>query len=255
MSPEALRWSVVPVGLLAFAVRIAVSTWVEPSVVAHGAGPEMVILIGALVALAVPFGFLAVLAWWDRSRPAGFLCGDGRFTAPFSPVQAGSQAMLWIFLSGGLVFTDRVFDGHPAQLVGVHVHWGPSIPGVAVCWAVAAGILLSRRPALWLDRDGMTIRGLRHATRIAWDEILPGTPPAPVKRRPRHLTVHLNEPPLMGRYPSTVDISIMRLHVDAAFLAGAIRHYVDHPADRAAIGTADELTRLRSLSPASATVG
>lgn len=32
-----------------------------------------------------------------------------------------------------------------------------------------------------------------------------------------------------------VDISTNRLHIDPAGLAGTIRHYVDHPEDRASI--------------------
>jgi hypothetical protein len=41
-----------------------------------------------------------------------------------------------------------------------------------------------------------------------------------------------------------------RLHVDAEFLAAVIRRYVDHPEIREAIGTADELSRLRVVSGA-----
>jgi hypothetical protein len=83
-------------------------------------------------------------------------------------------------------------------------------------------------------------------TRLAWDRLAPLSPPPPAKRRPRNIKVYLNVPPLPGQYPFSEDLPAGWLHVDPAFLAAAVRHYVEHPEHRAAIGTAEELTRLRS---------
>jgi hypothetical protein len=42
-------------------------------------------------------------------------------------------------------------------------------------------------------------------------------------------------------------LPVGRLHIDPAFLAGTVRHYVEQPWHRPAIGTEAELDRLRSV--------
>jgi hypothetical protein len=235
MSPEALRWSAVPLGLLAFALRAAVNfrdgQW------SYGAGIGLPDMVAVLTSMLLPMGIFLLLTRGDFRRPEGFTIGGGRFTAPASPARAGIQAIFLMNFAGAAVWTEASSIDDAGRPHHVHVLWQPSLIGVGICVAAAAAFLLVRLPEVWLDADGLAIRGFRHTARIAWDEILPGSPPPPVKRRPRHLAVELDEPPLMGSYPTSVDIPVWLLHVDAAFLAGAIRHYVDHPADRATIGT------------------
>jgi hypothetical protein len=75
-----------------------------------------------------------------------------------------------------------------------------------------------------------------------------------VEREPRFfwsyqtlLRVYLNVPPTQGWYYRWKDLPVGRLQADPAFLAWTIRHYVEQPWHRPAIGTEAELTRLRSV--------
>ena len=103
------------------------------------------------------------------------------------------------------------------------------------------------RPELQLDPGGLTIRRLGRTTAIAWDELAPGGPLPPVKR-PRHLRLDLNRTPAPGQYAASVDVPVVWLHVEPAFLARAIRHYGENPQDRAEIGTGEGLRRLQAAA-------
>ena len=52
---------------------------------------------------------------------------------------------------------------------------------------------------------------------------------------------------MYGEFRPTASIPVGWLYVDAAFLAAVIRHYVDHPENRDAIGTAQEHSRLQAV--------
>jgi hypothetical protein len=230
MSPTALRWVAVPLGLLGFALRQVVTFWLIPLTWRAGFGLGLLLLaIGLLVAVAIPFGIFALLYLPDR-RPARLEVRDGRPTAPPSGVYAGSQAIMWMFLGGQLVLTERVPYGDSMRLAQIPFAWLGTTIGVGLASAVALAFLLIQRPILYLDPQGLTIKRLWGTTRIAWDEVVPGDPAPPLKQRPRRLPVRLR-----GRYG--VEIPVGWLHIDAAFLADTIRHYVEHPQERAAIGT------------------
>lgn len=109
---------------------------------------------------------------------------------------------------------------------------------VGVIWAVAL-IMVHSWPTLVLDGGGLTAYGLVRNARVAWDELLPGGPPEPTTRWPRTPLI------LRGLDGSARggNIPVARLDIDSAFLAMAIRHYVEHPEDRPAIGTAAESAR------------
>jgi hypothetical protein len=238
MSPTALRWSAVPLGLLAFVLRVAMPLWLEPITWRFSFGPRLLMMAGALLtAVLVPFGVFLLLNKADRRRPATFTSEDGAFTVPPSPVYAGSQFMMWMVLSGNMVMTERVPNGDTMRLaqLGIASH-ASSVVGVGLFWAVGFAFLLVQRPQLRLDRTGLTIRRFRRTTRLAWDDLRPGGPPPPAKRRQRQLRVYLVGPPVVDRYPPSEDIPIGWLHIDPAFLADRIRHYVEHPEDRPAIG-------------------
>jgi hypothetical protein len=69
---------------------------------------------------------------------------------------------------------------------------------------------------------------------VKWDRLAPGGPLLPHKRQ-RYLRIYLNEPPILGAYPPSVDIRLTLVYVDPAYLAETIRRYVDNPAERAAL--------------------
>jgi hypothetical protein len=238
MLPTALRWSAVPLGLLAFVLRVAGSLWIEPITWRFSFATSMLIIVGAsLVAIGVPFGVFALLNLGNHRRPAAFASDDGAFTVPPSPVWAGSQFLVWMFLSGGLVMTERVPDGDTMRLAQLgFASTTVSVVGVGLFWAVGFAFLLVQRPRLRLDSTGLTIHRFRRTTHLAWDDLLPGGPPPPTKRRQRQLRVYLAGPPVVDRYPPSEDIPIGWLHIDPAFLADRIRHYVEYQEDRAAIG-------------------
>jgi hypothetical protein len=249
MSSNALRWSAVPLGLLAFALGLVVRLWVEPLTWRLSLGTELLVFSGAiLVAAGIPVGVFAVLLRGDRWHPARFVPARGGFTVPPSPVHPGYQAIMWTCLGSRAVMTERVPGGMSVRLAQLDFAWPATLVGVGLFWAVALAFLLVARPQLHLDAGGLTIRRvLRRRTRLAWDDLAPGGPQPPAKRGQRQLKVYLAAPPVFGRYPSSEDIPIGWLHVDPAFLAAALRHYVAHPEDRAAIGSTEELTRLQSV--------
>jgi hypothetical protein len=111
---------------------------------------------------------------------------------------------------------------------------------VAIIFAVA-GWTLFRGPRVELRPGGLLVRSLRtHLVR--WESVLASGPPAPVEK-PRQISLLVRRhPPAYGAY--VVRILHRWLAVDGAFLAGAIRHYVDNPQHRADIGTRRELDRL-----------
>jgi hypothetical protein len=256
MSATALRWCAVPIGLLAFAFRIALTFWLEPFVWRMSLANALLVMTGgALTGLIVLIGTFAWLTRGDRGRPSRFVPGPGRFTVPASPVYAGYQAIGLMFISGGLVLTERVPGGDAMRMAQFDFAWPVSIIFVGFFWVAALAILLVQRPQLHLDAGGLTIRRVWRTTRLAWDELAPGGPPPPAKRRPRHMTIHLDAPAVFGRYPASEDVPVGGLHIDPTFLAGAIRHYVEHREDRCRIGTAEELTRLRSVLQSSTAAG
>lgn len=241
MSANALRWSVVPLGLLAFAGRLAVGSWLEPRFWHSGIGASLLaVAIGTLVVVVVPFGVFAVLCAQSRRR-ATFTVTRHGFLVPPAPALGGLQAMLWLMLAAGLPFIQRLPSTDTVHVV----RWPAAIGTVAFFWAVALAILLVQRPQLLLTPDGLTVRRLRRTTSLAWDRLAPDGPPPP-RKRDRYLFVPLDEPPVLVGFPPSETIPVGWLNVPPAFLADALRQYARDPGHRAAIGTPGELDRLRT---------
>ncbi len=238
MSPTALRWCAVPLGVLGFILRLAVTFRLQPLTWRLGLDYGLSVMLGGIaVAVAVPFGILWLLAGSNLRPPASFVVGDGRFTAQASPMFASSQAILWMILSGGLVVTERVPNGDAMRVAEFGFAWPMTIIDVGLFWAGALAFLLVHRPQLHLDPSGLTIHRMWSTTVVAWDELAPGGPPPPTKRHPRKLRLYLNRMSTYGQYVASEDVPVGRLHIDPAFLANAIHHYVDNPQDRATIGS------------------
>lgn len=233
LSPTAVRWLAVPLGLTAFAGRLALTLWWEPRTYRWSFGPGMAALgAAAAVGIAVVFGLFALLA--GGKKPAALAWHGGEACVPPSPYFAGSQAILWMWLAGGMVMTERV--PHADAMRIDRDDGAPVMSGIAVSlfFGVAAAILLIHRPRLEFDADGLTIRRLRTVQRLEWDRLAHGGP-LPPRKRQRYLRLYLNEPPILGSYPPSVDIRLARLHVDPAFLGETIQRYVEHPEERAAL--------------------
>lgn len=230
MSPTVLRWSALPLGLLAFVLNVTMTVWVTR----FSFTPGLLIVAGAcLVVVGVPFGVFMLLAGGDRRRPAAFIADGGALTVAPSPVYAGSQVILWMGLSGNLVAAEW-WPGRDAMRLSQRDTG--SFYVVGTIWVAALIFLLVQRPRLRLDPTGLTIRKVRRTTHLAWADLRAGGPPPPARRRQRYLRVYLAGPPVIDGYPPSEDIPIAWLHIDPAFLAERIRHYVETPEDRATIG-------------------
>lgn len=234
MTPVAVRIWAAALALIAFALRVAHAFWWD----AHRedlVDQRLIYFYGAmLVIIILPFALFALIAR-TLTRPNALEVRNGAFVAPNSPVYGGFQAILLMVLASGLVPTMSQAREDLGLVIG-------GVGFVALFLAGAIAFLVVQQPWLRLDRDGITIQRLRR-TVLAWDDLTPGGPQRPAKKNPRALLVAMNRP-----HQGFAEIPVGWLHVDPGFLADAIRHYVEHAADREQIGTAAELVRLCSAS-------
>ena len=111
------------------------------------------------------------------------------------------------------------------------------------------GLILWRRvPGVELTPDGIAHRRTERQWFVPWAALDPAGPVG-FPREPGILALPIVRPELvtssgLGRRGGLVVVR----DVDTAptEIAGAIRHYLTHPEARAAIGTAEEYTRLRA---------
>jgi hypothetical protein len=236
MSATARRWYALPLGLLGFVLVLGTKFWLQPYVPRLGVPKAWFVSMGVYVlAIGISFRTFVVIIRRHRRRPARFTVANGTFTAPPSPVYAGSQAIVFMCLSAAIV------------PVRSEIAWSAVLFSVVLFWPIVVALLVIQHPRLELDPGGLTIREMR-SRRIAWDQLAPGGPLPPAKRRQGELTLRFTGPSYYGLPPGD-RIPISWMDVDPAFLANAIRHYVEHPEHRAAIGTAEELSRLELLAP------
>lgn len=227
-------------GLGAFILRVAVEFWIEPLSWRLSFLPGFLLYAtSAGAALAGPLIAFTRLCRRPRPRPRELLIGPDRlrpsFVAATSPWTVGPFTIMLMFLAGNGLVTDRSPDG----TVWVS-SWLQTVFAVGAVFAIA-GWTLWRGPRVELRPGGLLVRTLR-THNVRWDALLASGPPAPVER-PRQISLLVRrQPPEYGAY--VVRILHRWLAVDAAFLAGAIRHYIDHPEHRADIGTPAELDRL-----------
>ncbi|HEX6870871.1 MAG TPA: hypothetical protein VF163_07215, partial [Micromonosporaceae bacterium] len=117
---------------------------------------------------------------------------------------------------------------------------------IASCWSIAFTMLLRQRPWLRLDGQALRIRRVGYTVSLAWDDVV--VSPGPIRLDQgvtRYLTIYRKLSP-DGATLLRERVPVGTLHVDPAFLASAIREYAEHPQRRAAIGSADELTRIEA---------
>ncbi|MFG3554904.1 hypothetical protein ACGGAQ_10965 [Micromonospora sp. NPDC047557] len=249
MPLRAARLLIWPIAVAAFALRICAELWIEP--VTWRIDPRGVALLVWIAAQAacflVPWAAYALLTRSVRQRPATWEVDAGRrcFIAPASPRWIGPWSILLGWLAGGFVPTERVPGEDRLRLADIPgtVALGIGIP-VLVLGGIAA-VLLMNRPLLALDRDGITMQGIIRRSFLPWNRLLAGGPMPPARGAANLTLMRLPATP-GGRAPVGYPLPIARLHVDPAFLAHTIRHYVEHPEHRPAIGAADERERLRA---------
>ncbi|MGW4461938.1 hypothetical protein [Micromonospora sp. NPDC004704] len=120
-----------------------------------------------------------------------------------------------------------------------------AVTGMVV--AIAMVLLEIRRGAdLELRRDGLFLPGPFGGTELPWAEVPSGRLKG--RRHNNRLVLRVqrrDSTSLLRRRRATVWFD--RYGVSPEFMAGAIRHYLDHPARRVAIGTHEEYARLHAL--------
>ncbi|WCN80162.1 hypothetical protein [Micromonospora sp. LH3U1] len=246
MSLRAARLLSWPFVVAALVLRVCLELWFKP--VTWRIDPSGVAFLAWAAALAacflVPWVGHALLTRGVRQRPATWevAVGSKSFVASASPRWTGPWSILLGWLAGGAVLTERVPGEERVRLAEIPGTVAMSIAIPAVVLAGTAAVLLLNRPRLTLAPNGITKQGLTRRTFLRWDRLLPGGPPPP--RGTANVTLQ-RHPATPGGPPVPSLLPTVSLHVDPAFLADTIRHYVEHPEHRSAIGTRHELDRLR----------
>ncbi|MFF0470648.1 hypothetical protein ACFYPX_24835 [Micromonospora zamorensis] len=248
MSLRVARLSIWPFVVAAFVLRVCVELWLKPVTwrIDPGGVAFLVWVAFQVTCFLVPWVGHALLTRGVRQRPATWevTAGTGSFVASTSPRWISPPTILFGWLAGGFVLTERVPGEDRVRLADLPGNVALSIAIPVVVLAGTAAVLLLNRPRLTLDRNGITKQSVTRRTFLRWDRLLPGGPPAPT-RNAATITIQ-RQPATPGGPPVPSPLPTGPLHVDPAFLAETIRHYVEHPEHRAAIGTQQELDRLRA---------
>ncbi|MET8084598.1 hypothetical protein [Micromonospora sp. NPDC005237] len=249
MPLRAARLLIWPIAVVALALRVCAELWFKPVTWRiHPSGVAFLLWVAAQAAcFLVPWAAYALFTRAIRQRPATWEVDVGGrcLVAPASPRWIGPWSIVLGWLAGGFVQTERVPGEDRLRLADDPGTVALSIGVPVLVMGGVAAILLMNRPLLALDRDGITVRGIIRRTFLPWDRLLAGGPKPPARGAANLSLMRLPATP-GGRAPVGYPLPIARLHVDPTFLAHTIRHYVEHPEHRPAIGTADERERLRA---------
>ncbi|MEH0823836.1 MULTISPECIES: hypothetical protein [unclassified Micromonospora] len=250
MTPRTARLAALPFALAASLLRIGAEFWLKPLTwsldsAAAGLLAWVAVSVGSIL---VPMAGYLLLTRAARRRPATFRVDlvNRRFTAPAAPAWSGPWSIIAGWLAGGPLITERVPGEDRVRFFesGDALVW--NVLALVAVLVVVVLVLWDDRPRLTLDESGMTLRGLVKHRTVRWDRLLPGGPPAPAGKVFAALVLSEQPTSPAGR-PVPHQLSVGPLHVDLAFLAATVRHYVEHPERRSAIGTTPELDRLRSV--------
>jgi hypothetical protein len=228
--------AVVPIaaalGYLAFAAPYGPAPWL---------GSAAAIVLAAVLLGRSPTG---------GRRPARSRIDGGSFAAGPDPVHSWTAAAGLLFLVmlaaefGSAAWHPRGSGAAAVLVSGIFNAALAAIAVVGLGYAVALAVSVwSDRSVLRLTPDGIQRRVIVSSVSVPWDAI---AVPRPVATRPAGARVPLtvSRPELVrGRWRRGRWIWLTG-NVDPAFLLRAIRWYVEHPADRPAIGTEEELARL-----------
>ena len=241
MSRRGLQISALLLGLAGFCLRLLLIFWWQP-LTWDWDGP-MAFLIGFLaglgVGIAIPLAAWCLLFWlsWRKVRPGVVEARPGRFIVPNSPAYGGTQFVAWLFIAASMIPTERVpgrdtmrIYADPALLIASGVT-------LAIFLTIAGALLFWPKPRIELTSAGLEFHHFLSRQYLRWEELAPGGPPAP--GRFHRLAVLASGP--RGWVQTKVPAMVL---ADRTFVAALIRHYVEHPEHRAAIGTAAEHARL-----------
>jgi hypothetical protein len=229
----------------------------------RGDPPAFAFMAVWFAALVVLGGLISLAAVRDNhpavraARPRRFLVHNGAFVAPWSRTRlpVSMLAIVSVPLLFGRQLADLVRTEEPADFSSpVHAF------GIAALMLIIfVHVILSSRQAsdLVLTPEGILWRNTLLRRFIPWPALAAGGPPRP-RSTAKELFLVVARPELVTnpgirlmparpiRYPA-IDLTA---GLQPDFLADAIRWYVEHPADRAAIGTTAEHDRLvTALSP------
>ncbi|PZG17050.1 hypothetical protein C1I95_16350 [Micromonospora craterilacus] len=183
-------------------------------------------------------GILAMLLALLRPRPAGLLVKPE--VRAFATEPSTSQ----VYLAVGFMFWASLLLGARGLVEAVE---GPSMV-LPILFLVGVGVNVAgawRGVSVELRPDGVCQRDLTGSLMVPWEALAPGRPYQPAARA-SSLALTYAQPDLVRRR-SILPLGRRRLRIDSVhpwFIADAIRHYVDHPQHRAAIGEPAEYQRL-----------
>jgi hypothetical protein len=201
-------------------------------------------MVNMMLALVVPFGLWAALAWRDI-RAGGVIRLDpeaGRFVVGGRALQAFIGIGIFNFVATSPLFARRVPHTDRMRLVADHFTVTLAAIQFVIVAAVAVYVITVDRPRLLVDATGMTInRAPMFRRRIAWDDIVSGS-----------VTLVGGHPVTWrSKVPGQVTSLPLFLGVPRPMLMHAVRTYVDQPDRRGEAGTAAGLERLtRELTAA-----
>ncbi|MET7808870.1 hypothetical protein [Micromonospora chersina] len=216
--------------ILAVALALAVALSV-----ARGLSFRLDGTLGAATGLVGLLAFALGLFAWLGPRPAALLVEPA--ARAFATAPSASQ----VYMAAGYAFLAALLFGTGDLLTPDPFIALPILYLVIVGLHVAAGW---RGLSVQLRPEGVCQRDFAGRLTVPWEALAPGRPSRP-RVRASILTLTYARPELVrrrGLVPSRRRLRIDNVH--AWFIADAIRHYVDHPQHRAAIGDPAEYQRL-----------
>ncbi|MEU8262499.1 hypothetical protein AB0C02_17935 [Micromonospora sp. NPDC048999] len=193
---------------------------------------ELILIIAAFLV-----GVLGALAL-GRSRPAALLVKPE--VRAFATEPGASQILVAVMLT--FMASQLLVTGHLGEVVGGLFMVLPFLLLLAVGVQVAGGW---RGVSLEVRPDGVCQRDVTGSLMVPWEALAPGRPFRPAVGAST-LALTYARPELVRRH-GILPLGRRRLRIDNVhpwFLADTIRHYVDHPQQRAAIGEPAEYQRL-----------
>lgn len=246
------RLVALPFALSAFGLRLLDTFWITPLTwrIESWQLALAAWLAALLGSVGLPLAGYFLVTRRARRRAATWQLEPGgpggpdvtRFAAPAAPRWTGPWAIVLGWIAGSGPVAERVPGGDRMRIAQFGEALPVSIVLVSIGLLLVVATVVSNRPRLTLDRDGLTLHRYRGRLRLAWDELMPGGPPLPARRDPERLDVYR----LAAGATAPVRLPAGRLQVDSAFLAHTIRYYTERREQRGGIGTPAGLDALRS---------